>query len=426
MPAIEITKGLFDALNHSTNLNQVKNKPNERKNKMKGALVAEVPAKPIDYDNPLDKDGEFERIKSGEYQTKLYQFTYDNYAAIFQYKNQPVSDYEVHPLLNRPGLRCSAAVATDRSGDTIELHINFVGTIDFASKHADIDDGGPGQETLKKHEKELINKVNDMVLALSKQHPDKKIRLRVAGHSLGGALAKGFVHTIQRACIAQEEGGRDAIMTRISDAGFKHSDEARLRKKLNSDKEKFKNMTGLSQISGVTLYALGSPGVSRATDEDATALSHAHDRDFIRVYNHCEEGDITRRFGESEFLSGRYGKPNVKVNKAIRYEGEVDEYRKGKVQSLPFPGMTRTVMAKHNLTVLAENHKRALDITALMSEKAEEKFDFSVLHWALFKVAFTLASIISVIINKTPLAQEESFFYSYPEEDVALPVFGKP
>lgn len=373
---------------------------------------------------PYHEDNEISSIINGCYQDQLYQFTHSNRYSIFQSKTQPVPGYTVHPLLNKPGFRCTAAVADKIEGDTVELHINFLGTIDFASLKADVDKEGPGQQLLKKYEEDLIKKVNTMILQLSSQYPDKKIRLRVAGHSLGGSLAKGFAHTIQRACVVQHPDlDGTGILNTIVQAGFKPTNPERLRKKLDSDRVKFGKLDGLKKLAGVTVYALGSPGVGKITDEDATALSYAHDSHFLRVYNHYHEEDDIRRFGEVEFLSGQCGKPNIKVNRAVSYNGQIEQYRKDRVEGLPFPGIGKTVMAAHVMTICAHDFKNDQDVSNLSTQKSEEKFHFSPLLWVLYEAFYLIMSAIAKLAEGA--TKEGDFLYSYPaDDDLPIPSFG--
>lgn len=60
--------------------------------------------------------------------------------------------YVVFPILNEPGVRCTAAIKKYPDSGPIEIQINFFGTRDFASEIVDMDEGGPGQEAIKKYE----------------------------------------------------------------------------------------------------------------------------------------------------------------------------------------------------------------------------------------------------------------------------------
>lgn len=413
MPNFSLTELLNnpDLLNKNNHPNK-KGKPVvdfKKDAKFNGQVAVVVP--------PYDELKEGYYILNGSYRDQLYQFTYTNRSSIFQSKTQPVLGYTVHPVLNRPGFRCTAAVANKIEGDTVELHINFLGTIDFASLRADVDKEGPGQQLLKKYESDLIKKVNDMILQLSKQYPDKKIRLRVAGHSLGGSLAKGFAHTVQRAYVLQQDtsDGAAGIISKIEKAGFKPTNPERLRKKLDADRGQFGQLDGLKKLAGVTVYALGSPGVGKITDEDATALTYAHDSNFLRAYHHYHEEDGIRRFGEVEFLSGQCGKPNIKVNRAVSYNGEIEQYRKDRVEGLPFPGIGKTVMAAHIMTIRNEDFKHDQDVSELLGQKSEEKFHFSPLLWVLYEAFYVIMSVIAKLAEGK--AKEGDFLYSFPVDD---------
>lgn len=74
------------------------------------------------------------------------------------------TNFKVYPLMDQPGLRCTATLPADINNQgPIELQLNFFGTIDWASKAADVDEGGPGQETLKRHEVTLLKQVHSVL-----------------------------------------------------------------------------------------------------------------------------------------------------------------------------------------------------------------------------------------------------------------------
>lgn len=385
---------------------------NEGLSKLKKMLKEKSAPLPVKEINEFSEEND---MLCGEYRRQLYQFTYDlidpNFN-IFECGDNTVfrrMDHSVYPLVNRPGFRCTVAIA-DTLTDPVEIQINFFGTIDFASKHADIDEGGPGQETLKKYEKELLIKINNMIKDLDTG--GKPIRLKLAGHSLGGALAKGFTHTIQRACAVQEQEPNDIIDTIVENSKDQNlnMNRARLHKKLSKDKQSFAGLNHLSKITGVTIYALGAPGVSKETDQDATALSYFQGSDFLRVYNHYHEKDLIRKFGDTEFLSGTYGRPNVTTHKSLIYQYEISPEERDRHEGLPFPHIGPTVMAQHNASVNSNiNHKI---INTLDDE--EEKFTFPAYLWLLYRIAFFIGAQCAKIIHHKDL-------FSYAESDVVEP-----
>lgn len=345
---------------------------------------------------------ELELIETGVYQKQLYDFTYNHkwrdkkhkgetfshqrvtvdtlaHARLkddcpYPFVTETQSRFNVYPVMDQPGLRCTAALPTDMQQDgPIELQLNFFGTIDWASKSADVDSGGPGQKILKKHEQTLLKNLNDMIASLSEQYPGRLINLRISGHSLGGSLAKGFAHSIQRA-IAVQDNEPEAVVGKITKklmkkkVGQKRGDDGqarlnhkterdleRLKQQLKKDRSKFANMEGLKKLNQVTLYALGSPGVSKKTDDHATLLTYFHHRNFLRAYNHFHEKDLITKFGEREFLSGRKIPPNIVTNKNVVFRVTLTEEEIKGSGTLPFPGITEEVMAVHNKMIACHN-----------------------------------------------------------------------
>ncbi len=366
---------------------------------------------------PLDETSEINDIQSGYYRRQLYEFTYycitPDYNIFECRGDEPWKklNHSLYPLVNRPGFRCTAAIA-EGATDPIEIQINFFGTMDFASKYADIDNGGPGQDTLKRYEKELLLKINDMIKNIDTH--GKPIRLKLAGHSLGGSLAKGFCHSIQRACAVQNKTPQEII-----DAIKAHPNaqdlvinEPRLLKKLTKDQGQFAGLSELRKISGVTVYALGAPGVSKETDQDATAMSYCQENHFLRVYNQYHEKDLIRKFGESEFLSGKHGRPNIITHKSFIYDFEISQEKKNAAKALPFPNTGQSVMALHNATIYANTKHKIIDTL----DDTEEKFVFPLYLWVVYKIAFFIAAQIAKLVNRGKL-------YSYPETEIATPHF---
>jgi len=382
---------------------------------------------------------ELENIKRGLYQHQLYLFTDQSlsildssaYRELVAGQNnkqyQDCTGYKLFPLMNQWGLRCTAAIPKQVSSGPIEIQINFFGTIDFSSLVADLERGGPGQKTLKKHEGKLLKQINDLLMLMSNTYPNKTFRLRLAGHSLGGALAKGFAHSMQRACAVQESEA-EAVILKIKkeineETQIKNivSPELyqNLEKKLKVDKNKFKGLNALSKIEGITVYALGAPGVSKTIDRHASLLTYYHQPNFLNMYNHYHQEDIIPKFGNTEFFSGKNGiVPRVTVNKVIRYDVDISKKEEEMCKSLPFPHITRRVMAAHNKLIY--NNEQPIQSTVIElaeSKDLSEKFTFSVFRRALYEAAFFFLKFIASFETMVKLIP---YLSSFPETNIKI------
>lgn len=339
------------------------------------------------------------RINHGAYEyetiTKSYGFKERCEAQKCLITSWNIGEQIIYPLIYEYGFRATITTPIKADSDPVEIEINFLGTVDFASKLVDLDEGGPGQVAIKQHEAKLLEQVNHVIEQMARKYPDKTFRLRISGHSLGGALAKGFAHTMQRACaVLQEEPDKiiDKIQTKwkknIHNPVIKTDD---LRAQLVADKATFNNFQALNKISGITVYALGAPGVSEATDKQGTMLTYYHHPDFLRMYHHHHKDDIMVKFGDTEFLSGKNGMPRVLVNKAITYDIKITPEDEAKAGTLPFPNVTKHVMAAHNKQIL-NAEVESVEIKELEhSEEILNKFVFLPIERLIYDVIFLFA-----------------------------------
>lgn len=394
-----------------------------------------------DLENPEKQiQKELDDIVKGLYQDELESFTVnmrEGQGHRFLKEATNLRKYTVYPIMDKEGFHCTASIPTKVTTYPIEIQINFMGTIDFASKMADLEISGPGQETLKKYEAELVQKVNNLIAQVSRKYPDAPIKLRIAGQSLGGAFAKGFTHTLQRACAIQFDTPQhivNKIETNVGKFGTTAAlfteNKNNLLKKLEADVQQFQSLTALKKISGITLYALASPGVSIQTDKDATLLTYYQAPNFLQVYNHFHREDIIPKFGESEFLSGNYGKPQILVHKAIIFDCELRSKHVVTLDSilcLPFPGVTKRVIEAHLVNLYAQ---RDIDkvvtnniIETVECNEIKEKFIFSCLLHALYDIGAFVAKNLARsqwLIDRIP------FLSSYTDQELTSPTITVP
>lgn len=391
--------------------------------------------------NPLEHNAELEDIKVGNYQQELYNFTYgllqDKWEAFSSTKSSEIDNNIVFPIMDQPGLRCTAAIAKKISSkeEPVEIQINFFGTIDFSSMLADMEKGGPGQETLQRYEEKLLKQVDSLLQIASEQFPNKNFKLRLAGHSLGGALAKGFAHSVQRACAIQENTPttilttiRDQLKEKINSVSPKLFQS--LEEKLSADKKKLGKLYSFSKIKGITVYALGAPGLGKTTDQHASLLTYYHKPDFLSVYHHYHQKDIIPKFGDTEFLAGMNGiYPRINTNKAIEYNLTITSDEVNKAHTLPFPGITKHVMAAHNKKILRKhpgltkeqvresdlNHSKVFNLGE--ASHILNKFTFSRFKIALRKCAFFVMKTFARIKG---LSKYISLLESLPTREIVI------
>lgn len=390
----------------------------------------------------LAQNTEEAEILEGFYQKQIYEFTYNSAERVNRHflfstpKMVTVGhrdslgvkiDYDLYPVMDQFGIRCTAAIPCEIKDHIAEIQINFTGTVDFASNYADLERGGPGQKSLKIHEQELLKKVNTLVEQVKNKYPYTDIRLKISGHSLGGALAKGFTHSLQRAIAVQNQSPDeviDIIKTKMGDKVHEAKKQLKsLKSTLKEDALKFKNFDALSQVSGITVYALGAPGISKTTDDHASLLTYAKSPSFLRVYNHYHSEDIIRQFGDREFLSGTHIQPQIKTHKTIQLECEVTDNDILGYDSGPFPGMTARVKAAHNLEIysLLSNKREIKQHVTNTCETAAslEKVTFSEFRWLLYELAFAVLNALSKI---EAIANKYYFLRSYKVQEISEPI----
>lgn len=324
-------------------------------------------------------------------------------------------------LFDRDGLRCAVSVPLENS-PFIEIQVVFFSTIDFRSCYIDLEAEGPGQETLKKHEKTILKKLDAVCGQVQEEFPLSLIRVRLSGHSLGGTLAKGFAFSLQRALAVLREKP-DSIIRKISKGlGLRQEHTQQLswldslNRQLTADSNTFKELSHLGAISAIVVYALGAPGLGIRTNRLACLMTYFYDPRFLSVYHHHHKKDLFVAFGKTEFLSNKDGiQPRVTINKDIEFDVDLTSKNRINVKwVLPFPGITIDVMAYHNKSILDSSIRQKIETQTkdLQDSALRDKSAFSKARYGLYRAAFFSAQIIAVIKPKNILKD----LSSYPEQ----------
>lgn len=407
-------------------------------------LITNLEANIYEYSRDDNLSNDLENINAGFYQHKTRLFTYNNQDVLTHngFLNVFAVDdnYLLHGMVSLKGLRCTVAIPQNFRSSVADIYINFFGTVDFASIVSDIEKGGPGHKTINKYMSDLVRQTVDVIQQMSELCPGHKFRLKLLGHSLGGALAKNFAHILQKVIATKDKDISDIIErieNNLIDFELSKKDIKRLEKKLkiaqevhNSlDQEGF-DTNCLDNISGITVYAWGSPGVSKTVNKLGILMSYFYDEDFIRIYNHYHHEDIIVQFGESEFLvdTGTGIAPNILVNNYISYNIPLTDDEINNSQKLPFPGCSKKVMAAH-LQCLYDFNVNDLDDEMHLSYEPQSRFTISPIEQTSYH-AFNFFGNSAVVRNvaakagfktlkKNPdleidLRELDHKFYEYP------------
>lgn len=418
---------IFDSLSDLIKQDNLHEKERGILNDFLGRMKEKAIAILKQQNNISSSKSEIDKIRYGEYQSLLEMISsvYSKHSCELTCLNHAGHDesFKIYPLLNKKGLKCSVALPLKLTAD-YQIHLVFLGTIDFASLWADLDFGGPGQETIRRHEQQLLEMLNQLLQQLKEIHPHATFRLRMAGHSLGGALAKGFALTLLRA-LAIQRNSAEEIIEQITNA-LREADQPIPRKALHSlklqliqDEINFNKYKDLMEIKDLTVYALGSPGISRTTDWHATLLTYFHAPELLKMYHHYHAEDSITQFGESEFLSGKYILPRIAVNKAIEYTTVITPKEIENAIPLPFPGVTKRVMAAHCKQVGVEKDIVQTRIVDLIDSKVLEKKEFSTIHRALYRAGF---SFFKTLTTNIPRIVRYTSYQTIPESNIDLPI----
>lgn len=108
--------------------------------------------------------------------------------------------YKSKPLMNQDGVVVTALVPADTTRTDLSVKVLFRGTWDTDSVSIDTEQYGAGYKTYRKHEANILNKLNQELINLKDEikyhNPNANISIDANGHSLGGALTQNFANSL--------------------------------------------------------------------------------------------------------------------------------------------------------------------------------------------------------------------------------------
>lgn len=160
------------------------------------------------------------------------------------------------------GLKAFVLSGTDAENPRVK--VLFRGTKCKASVIRDLESYGAGQQSFNKNEKLLLAQVFDVINERA-EATGKKVKLDVAGHSLGGADAQNFTAAIAESCAKRAE---DKRLAERKTFGSKIKSAARklfgsCLKRIN--KAPLDNADALDHLESVEMHTANSAGVGKKT-----------------------------------------------------------------------------------------------------------------------------------------------------------------
>ncbi len=135
--------------------------------------------------------------------------------------NGKIREYRAHILMRQSGFKAMALFPVDCHTQPLKAKVLFRGTHDVGSVIMDMEKYGAGHTTYRKHEAEILDKLNSLVgeyktIAKEQGNLHPQVDLMVGGHSLGGALAQNFAASLLKAQLVNKPNLLDNAQSAIA------------------------------------------------------------------------------------------------------------------------------------------------------------------------------------------------------------------
>lgn len=198
---------------------------------------------------------------------------------------------------------------------TSTVYVNFTGTHNAATLHADVE-YCPGEKTFQKHKAKLMAQINQVVGEVAAK-TNQEVNLVCAGHSLGAAYAQQCVTEVMRyrahsKTFDQETQQKiEAADKKLSQylSGYRHIDN------------KIPNDNHFNSVNAVTLLTWNAAGVSKAIQDYSNQMADIlaqQDTMSIQARFGMVGGDGVQLSGEGTVLSDcKADVANLKVDRGL-------------------------------------------------------------------------------------------------------------
>lgn len=197
--------------------------------------------------------------------------------------------------------------------DQSTIYVNFTGTCDLPSLHADLERNA-GEQVFHRNKSHIMAQIGDAVRQVS-ERTGKPVTLHFAGHSLGGALAQhGMNETLRYlAKNLQNQTDDQALKTQILDADKKLVSEIKKNNSRTVNALSEETAEQFSNVNAVKISTWDATGVSKEVEDYSNEISsllinHGH---AIQARYGMIAGDFVQQTGQGTVLSDSDADVNV-------------------------------------------------------------------------------------------------------------------
>ncbi len=214
--------------------------------------------------------------------------------------------YAAHQLYHSSGLISYIFIPFKPNLDElIEIYVTFQGTNDTDALHRDLEDKGPGYQSYKQKEPDLIAKFFDMISPFFHTHTNK-ISITLAGHSLGGGDSFYFLQSLLKIIAQHSVISYDkSLFTEklIADKTMNANDDImgiiNQTEKLLLEKPLIKILSNINNITRTRIIALNPVGLPKSIDHALEGVSrYLKNRLIIDSFVLRSEGDFAQRMSD--------------------------------------------------------------------------------------------------------------------------------